>query len=63
MTIRRATKRAMGPAIRQERCVSHKGIAKTEWSFLWFQNDYTVSTTSTLILTARAAVAAAGEAK
>ncbi|WP_269473607.1 hypothetical protein [Sphingomonas sp. HMP9] len=43
--------------------MSHKGIAKTEWSFLWFQNDYTVSTTSTLILTARAAVAAAGEAK
>ena len=36
---------------------------KTDWPFLWFENEYTVSTTSAYILAARAAVAAAGEAK
>lgn len=36
---------------------------KTDWPFLWFENEYTVSTTSAYILAARAAVTAAGEAK
>jgi endoglucanase len=37
--------------------------AKTDWPFLWFENEYTVSTTTAYILTARAAMAAAEEAK
>lgn len=37
--------------------------AKTDWPFLWFENEYTVSTTSAYILAARAAMAAAAEAK
>ncbi len=36
---------------------------KTDWPFLWFENEYTVSTTSAYILAARAAMAAAAEAK
>ena len=43
--------------------MSRKGIDKTYWPFLWFQNDYTLSTTSTSILAAPAAVAATGVAK
>lgn len=34
---------------------------KTDWPFLWFENEYTVSTTSAYILAANAAIAAAGE--
>ncbi len=34
---------------------------KTDWPFLWFENEYTVSTTSAYILAARAAMAAAAE--
>jgi hypothetical protein len=30
---------------------------KTDWPFLWFENEYTVSTTSAYILMANAAVA------
>ncbi len=37
--------------------------AKPDWPFLWFENEYTVSTTSAYILAARAAAAAADEAK
>ena len=37
--------------------------AKLDWPFLWFENEYTVSTTSAYILAARAAMAAAAEAK
>ena len=33
----------------------------TEWPFLWFENEYTVSTTASYILAARAAAAAAAE--
>ncbi|MGN7999114.1 glycoside hydrolase family 9 protein [Sphingomonas sp. 22176] len=36
--------------------------AKTDWPFLWFENEYTVSTTSAYILAARAAMAASEEA-
>ncbi|MEG3083662.1 glycoside hydrolase family 9 protein [Sphingomonas sp. PB2P12] len=36
---------------------------KTDWPFLWFENEYTVGTTSAYILAARAAMAAAAEAK
>jgi len=36
---------------------------KTDWPFLWFENEYTVSTTSAYILAANAAAAAAKEAK
>jgi hypothetical protein len=35
--------------------------AKPEWPFLWFENEYTVSTTSAYILGARAAMAATTE--
>jgi hypothetical protein len=35
--------------------------AKTDWPFLWFENEYTVSTTTAYILAARAAMAAAAE--
>jgi len=31
---------------------------KTQWPFLWFENEYTVSTTSAYILAANAAIAA-----
>jgi hypothetical protein len=34
---------------------------KTDWPFLWFENEYTVSTTSAYILAARAAMAATAE--
>jgi len=34
---------------------------KTQWPFLWFENEYTVSTTSAYILAANAAVAATNE--
>jgi hypothetical protein len=34
---------------------------KTDWPFLWYENEYTVSTTSQYILAANAAVAAAKE--
>ncbi|WP_428332846.1 glycoside hydrolase family 9 protein [Novosphingobium sp.] len=34
---------------------------KTDWPFLWFENEYTVSTTAAYILAARAATAAAAE--
>ena len=37
--------------------------AKTDWPFLWFENEYTVSTTSAYILAARAAMAVTAEAK
>ena len=33
----------------------------TDWPFLWFENEYTVSTTSAYILAARAAIAATAE--
>ncbi|WP_454884746.1 glycoside hydrolase family 9 protein [Sphingomonas oryzagri] len=36
---------------------------KTDWPFLWFENEYTVSTTSAYILAANAAIAAAAEAR
>ena len=36
--------------------------AKIDWPFLWFENEYTVSTTAAYILAARAAMAAASEA-
>ena len=36
---------------------------KTDWPFLWFENEYTVSTTSAYILAANAAIAAAKEDK
>ncbi|RZM37640.1 MAG: glycosyl hydrolase [Sphingomonas sp.] len=36
---------------------------KTDWPFLWFENEYTVSTTSAYILAARAAMAATAEVK
>jgi hypothetical protein len=36
---------------------------KTEWPFLWFENEYTVSTTASYILAANAAIAAAKEEK
>ena len=36
---------------------------KTDWPFLWFENEYTVSTTSAYILAANAAIAAAKEEK
>lgn len=36
---------------------------KTDWPFLWFENEYTVSTTAAYILAARAAMAATAEAK
>ena len=35
--------------------------AKPDWPFLWFENEYTVSTTSAYIVAANAAVAAAKE--
>ncbi|MEI5686729.1 glycoside hydrolase family 9 protein [Sphingomonas kyungheensis] len=35
--------------------------AKTDWPFLWFENEYTVSTTSAYILAARAAAVVAAE--
>jgi hypothetical protein len=35
--------------------------AKTDWPFLWFENEYTVSTTAAYILAANAAAAAAAE--
>jgi endoglucanase len=34
---------------------------KADWPFLWFENEYTVSTTASYILAARAAAAVAGE--
>ncbi len=34
---------------------------RTEWPFLWFENEYTVSTTSAYILAANAAFAATKE--
>ncbi len=34
---------------------------ETDWPFLWYENEYTVSTTSAYILAAKAAIAAAGE--
>jgi hypothetical protein len=34
---------------------------KTDWPFLWFENEYTVATTSAYILAANAATAAAKE--
>ncbi len=34
---------------------------KTDWPFLWFENEYTVSTTSAYILAARAAMATTAE--
>jgi hypothetical protein len=34
---------------------------RTEWPFLWFENEYTVSTTSAYILAANAAIAATKE--
>jgi len=34
---------------------------KTDWPFLWFENEYTVNTTTAYILAANAAIAAAGE--
>lgn len=34
---------------------------KTDWPFLWFENEYTISTTSAYILAANAAIAAAEE--
>lgn len=34
---------------------------KTDWPFLWFENEYTVSTTSAYILAANAAIAAVAE--
>ncbi|WP_229674086.1 glycoside hydrolase family 9 protein [Sphingomonas prati] len=34
---------------------------KTDWPFLWFENEYTVSTTSAYILAARAAMAVTAE--
>ncbi|HZD52232.1 MAG TPA: glycoside hydrolase family 9 protein, partial [Woeseiaceae bacterium] len=34
---------------------------KTDWPFLWFENEYTVSTTSAYILAANAAIAATKE--
>jgi endoglucanase len=34
---------------------------KTDWPFLWFENEYTVSTTSAYILAANAGIAASGE--
>jgi hypothetical protein len=34
---------------------------KTDWPFLWFENEYTVSTTSAYILAANAAIAATRE--
>lgn len=34
---------------------------KTDWPFLWFENEYTVATTSAYILAANAAIAAAKE--
>ncbi|MGN6375579.1 MAG: glycoside hydrolase family 9 protein [Sphingomonas sp.] len=34
---------------------------KTQWPFLWFENEYTVSTTSSYILAANAAIAATSE--
>lgn len=37
--------------------------AKPDWPFLWFESEYTVSTTSAYILAAKAAIAAAQEAK
>jgi endoglucanase len=37
--------------------------AKTDWPFLWFENEYTVSTTAAYILAARAAMASAAEAQ
>ncbi|UAK26476.1 glycoside hydrolase family 9 protein [Sphingomonas nostoxanthinifaciens] len=37
--------------------------AKTDWPFLWFENEYTVSTTSAYILAARAAAAVAAEVR
>jgi hypothetical protein len=37
--------------------------AKIDWPFLWFENEYTVSTTSAYILAARAAMAATAEAR
>lgn len=36
---------------------------KTDWPFLWFENEYTVSTTSAYILAARAAMAVVAETK
>ena len=35
---------------------------RTEWPFLWFENEYTVSTTTDYIMAANAAIAAAKEA-
>lgn len=37
--------------------------AKADWPFLWFESEYTVSTTSAYILAAKAAIAAALEQK
>jgi len=37
--------------------------AKADWPFLWFESEYTVSTTSAYILAAKAAIAAAQEHK
>ncbi|WP_443750126.1 glycoside hydrolase family 9 protein [Asticcacaulis solisilvae] len=36
---------------------------KTDWPFLWFENEYTVSTTAAYILTANAAIAVTKEDK
>jgi endoglucanase len=36
---------------------------KTDWPFLWFENEYTVSTTSAYILAANAAIAVTKEAR
>jgi hypothetical protein len=34
---------------------------RTEWPFLWFENEYTVGTAADYILAANAAIAAAKE--
>ncbi len=34
---------------------------KTDWPFLWFENEYTVNTTSAYILAANAAIAEINE--
>ena len=36
---------------------------ETDWPFLWYENEYTVSTTSAYILAAKAAIAAADESR
>jgi len=37
--------------------------AKADWPFLWFENEYTVSTTAAYILAARAAMSAAAQSR